>query len=91
MLGRPDLPTLRPSALADFRATLSTVENDFLLAGPWIGGFSLSVEDIHVGFVIRWILRTMQVEKVPGFGKAEFPKVHQWCVCVPGLDLGEDG
>lgn len=57
---------------------MSIVEHDFLKAGPWIGGFSMSVEDVHVGFVVRWILRTMQVEKVPGFGKEDFPKVHEW-------------
>ncbi|KAF2815955.1 uncharacterized protein BDZ99DRAFT_514579 [Mytilinidion resinicola] len=82
-LCRPDLPSLRPSALAEFRATMSIVEHDFLKAGPWIGGFSMSVEDVHVGFAVRWILRTMQVEKVEGFGKEEFPKVHEWVEKLP--------
>jgi len=43
----------------------------------------MSVEDVHVGFVVRWILRTMQVEKVPGFGQADFPKVYEWVEKLP--------
>ncbi|OCK75600.1 hypothetical protein K432DRAFT_429307 [Lepidopterella palustris CBS 459.81] len=82
-LCRPDIHTLRPSALAELRANFTIVEKDFLSAGAWVGGVTMSLDDVHVGFVVRWILKRMQIEKVPGFGKDEFPKIYHWVEQLP--------
>ncbi|KAJ9500577.1 hypothetical protein H2202_003793 [Exophiala xenobiotica] len=75
---RPDYEQLRPSALAEFRQMLDIVENDFLAQGPWIGGNKCGVADINASWMIKMVLQTLEVEKEPGFGAADLPKVHAW-------------
>jgi len=77
---RNDLGSIKPSALSEFRCTMDVVETHFLHEGPFIGGEGLSLADVHVGWVIGGFLPFTGGE--PGFGKEDFPKVHEWCVSV---------
>jgi glutathione S-transferase len=70
---------LRPSALAEFRAVLDDVENEFLGDGRrFVGGERLSVSDLHAMWMIKWALQTIGVDKEPGFGKEDWPRVYAW-------------
>ncbi len=78
ILSRPDFENLRPSALGKFLANMDTVENNFLAGGAWIGGQKISLADVHVAWVIRWVLKSLAIEKEPGFGRDAFPKIYKW-------------
>ena len=86
VFARPDYETLRPSALAEFRALLDLVENDFLVK-KWIGGDKCAIADIHASWMIKFALQTLEIEKEPGFSAKDFPKVHAW---INGLPLYTD-
>ena len=75
---RPDFGALRPSALGEFRANLEIIEKNFLQdhGGP-LGGPLLSLADIHLACIMRWVLEVLQVGKEPGFGKDDIPKIYQ--------------
>lgn len=84
ILSRPDFGTLRPSALGEFRAICDTVENEFLgQGGQWIGGQNVSLADVHVAWVFRWVVLVMELGKEPGFTEKEYPKFHKWLVNNP--------
>ncbi|KAJ9615827.1 hypothetical protein H2200_001904 [Cladophialophora chaetospira] len=84
VFNRSDYDELRPSALAEFRQLLDIVENDFLAAGPWIGGEKCSIADINASWMIKFALQTLDAQSEPGFSAEDFPKVHAW---VNGLPL----
>ncbi|KAH0037944.1 hypothetical protein KCU78_g1585, partial [Aureobasidium melanogenum] len=74
----PDYSSLRSSALAELRAKMTIVEQDFLKSSElWINGPKLSLADIHVFWSIRWILFTLGVSNEPGFGRNNFPKIYK--------------
>ena len=83
VFNRSDYEQLRPSALAEFRQLLDSVENDFLANGSWIGGEKCSLADLHASWMIKWVLQTMEVQDEPGFSAKEFPKVHSWIERLP--------
>ncbi|KAF2085767.1 hypothetical protein K490DRAFT_67363 [Saccharata proteae CBS 121410] len=88
VLSRPDLATIRPSALAEFRAVLTTISHDFLgpkrpTSGPFIHGPNLSLADIHVAWVTRWMLRDLGLGQEAGFTATDFPAVHRWIEALP--------
>jgi glutathione S-transferase len=56
---REVLKSLEPVALAELRSRLRTVEEVFLADGPYIGGEKLSMADVHVVWVLRWVLQGM--------------------------------
>jgi glutathione S-transferase len=74
---RKDFSTLGPSGKSEFQANLDIIENDFLAdASPFIGGSKPALADIHIIWVVRWILNDLGIAKVPGFGpKDAFPKI----------------
>jgi glutathione S-transferase len=78
LLKRPDLRTLRPSGLAQFRSRLREVETRFLGGsgdGPFMHGSRISLADIHVGWAIRWAIQDLGVGKEVGCGREHFPRV----------------
>ena len=57
IIAKPELlKSLEPTALSGLKSRLATVEEVFLADGPYIGGDKLSVADIHVVWVLRWVL-----------------------------------
>jgi glutathione S-transferase len=86
-LARPDIKTLRPSALANVRGRLETVERQFLAGseGPFIGGSQLSLADIHISWAIKMALG-LGIGNEPGFGKNDFPKVYKLIENLPSFD-----
>ena len=79
VFGQENYEELRPSALAEFRRVLDVVENEFLSDGRrFIGGEQLGVADLHAMWMIKWALQTIGVDKEEGFGRWEWPRVHQW-------------
>lgn len=57
IIAKPELlKSLEPTALAELKSRLDTVEKVFLADGPYIGGDKISVADVHVIWVIRWVL-----------------------------------
>jgi glutathione S-transferase len=82
---RPDLATLRPSALAGFQSRLREVEEDFLgkSGGPFINGDKISLADIHVAWPVRWALNDLGAGKDAGCSKNEFPKVYKLLESLP--------
>jgi glutathione S-transferase len=57
IIAKPELlKSLEPTALAELKSRLATVEDVFLADGPYIGGDKISVADVHVIWVIRWVL-----------------------------------
>ena len=79
ILNSPNYSQLRPSALAEFRACLSIVENDFLGGcRKWINGDYISLSDIHVSWSVRWILQAFNVGSIDGFSKEDFPYTYAW-------------
>jgi glutathione S-transferase len=57
IIAKPELlKTMELPALADLKSRLATVEDVFLADGPYIGGDKISVADVHVIWVIRWVL-----------------------------------
>ncbi|KAF2759713.1 hypothetical protein EJ05DRAFT_474778 [Pseudovirgaria hyperparasitica] len=79
-LARPDYAELRPSGLAEIREQFQIIESQFLAAsgGAFIGGNRISLADVHVGFVVKWLFGNLELSKEVGFGAAEFPLIHQW-------------
>jgi glutathione S-transferase len=55
------LKSLEPIALAELKSRLKTVEEVFLRDGPYIGGERLSMADVHVVWVLRWVLQGMLI------------------------------
>ena len=53
------LKSLEPIALAELKSRLRTVEEVFLRDGPFIGGQKLSMADVHVVWVLRWVPQGM--------------------------------
>ncbi|KAF2167960.1 hypothetical protein M409DRAFT_65989 [Zasmidium cellare ATCC 36951] len=84
-LTRPDLKTLRPSAVAQFRSRLRQVEEEFLAgsAGPFIGGSEISLADIHVVWTLRWALKNLGIGEKEGAGREQFPKVWKLVESLP--------
>lgn len=84
-LTRPDLKTLRPSAVAQFRARLKQVEEEFLAGskGPFIGGEEISVADVHVVWPLRWAFSSLGLGEKEGCGKDSFPKVWKLIESLP--------
>lgn len=57
IIAKPELlQSLQPTALAELKSRLTTIEEVFLANGPYIGGDKISVADVHVIWVIRWVL-----------------------------------
>jgi glutathione S-transferase len=57
LIAKPELiKSLEPTALSGLKSRLATVEDVFLADGPYIGGDKISVADVHVIWVIRWVL-----------------------------------
>jgi glutathione S-transferase len=84
IFSRDDYGTLRQSALGELKQWLDIVENDFLSHGkPWIAGDRCGVADIHAIWMLKWNLQTCEVEKEPGFGPDDFPRVHRWINGLP--------
>jgi len=60
---------------------MATVEDEFLAGEhPWIAGEKIGLADVHVAFVIRWVLQSMGIAQEKGFGKEDFPRLWEWCV-----------
>jgi len=85
LLKRPDFASLRPSGLAEWNLILNTVENEFLAAqsGTFINGEEISLADIHVAWVIRWVLTALGLGQEHGFAKNNFPRVYKWIESLP--------
>jgi glutathione S-transferase len=57
LIAQPEVvKSLELPALGELKSRLSTVEDVFLADGPYIGGDKISVADVHVIWVIRWVL-----------------------------------
>ena len=79
VFGHEDFGEMRPSALAEFRCVLDVVENEFLGDGrTFLGGEELGVRDLHAVWMIKWALQTIGVDKEPGFGREDWPRVYRW-------------
>ena len=83
VFSRPDFADLRPNALAEFRSLLDILENECLAPGPWIGGSSCSVADIHAIWIVKWAFQTLELGSEPGFSKEDFPKIYKWIEALP--------
>lgn len=83
VFSRSDFTELRPNALAEFRSLLDMLENDCLVPGPWIGGSTCSVADVHAIWVVKWAFQTLDLGSESGFSKDDFPKVHSWIEALP--------
>lgn len=60
IIAKPELlKSLQPTALAELKSRLATVEEVFLADGPFVGGEEFSVADVHVIWVLRWVLTGM--------------------------------
>jgi glutathione S-transferase len=87
-LNRPDHAKQRTSALAELRSAINVVERQFLGHGKnFINGDQISLSDVHVGWVVRWLLTAIFKEE-PGFGKMDFPVTHAWYVLYFLVFLG---
>lgn len=91
IFSHPDYAALRPSALAEFRAMLDVIENEFLGDGRRFvkGGDKVGIEDLHAMWMVKWALQTMGVDQEPGFGKKDWPRVYRWIESVVKNE-GED-
>ncbi|CAK3918861.1 glutathione s-transferase like [Lecanosticta acicola] len=86
-LKRPDILTLRPSGLAQFRQRMMQIENEFLShGGPFIGGNKLSLADIHVMWPVKWVLNELNAKAEPGVGKNDFPKTWKLAESLPTFE-----
>ncbi|CZT03154.1 uncharacterized protein RAG0_10017 [Rhynchosporium agropyri] len=84
ILGDKDYASLRPSALADIRASFEVIEREFLARGTtFIDGDNISLSDVQVAWVVRWILEAFGMNKEPGFEKKDFPKLYTWLANLP--------
>ncbi|KAK4495763.1 hypothetical protein PRZ48_013031 [Zasmidium cellare] len=84
-LTRPDLKTLRPSAVAQFRSRLHQVETEFLKgsSGPFIGGSEISLADVHIVWPLRWAIKNLGLGEKDGVGPKDFPKVYKLIESLP--------
>lgn len=83
ILGAKDYASFRPSALADLRASLDVIEREFLgRVTTFFNGEEISLGDVQVAWVVRWILDAFGVSDEPGFRKEDFPNVYVWFVHV---------
>jgi glutathione S-transferase len=82
---RPDLKTIRPSALAGFQSRLKELEEDFLgnSSGPFINGDKISLADVHVAWPVRWALNDLGAGQDAGCSKQDFPKVYKLIESLP--------
>ncbi|KAF1988664.1 hypothetical protein K402DRAFT_462034 [Aulographum hederae CBS 113979] len=79
VLKRPDFEHLGPTALGEWMNVLDIVENQFLASEtPFIGGDKCSLADIHVAWIINWVMVTHKIGRKPGFGPEIFPRTHAW-------------
>lgn len=87
-LVRPDLKTLRPSGLAQFKARLAQIETQFLSgsSGPFINGSQLGLADIHVVWPINWALSNLGLNKEPGLDASAYPKLFKLLNSLPTPD-----
>lgn len=84
LLQRPDVATLRPSALGQFKSRMRQIENGFLAgSGPFVNGAQVSAADIHMIWPVKWVLETLGLGKEPGFGQADFPKTYKLIESLP--------
>jgi hypothetical protein len=81
---RDDYGEIRQSALGELKQWLDIVEHDFLSHGKqWIAGDKCGAADIHAGWMLKWALQTLEIEKEAGFGENDFPRVHEWINGLP--------
>ncbi|KAH9826658.1 glutathione s-transferase like protein, partial [Teratosphaeria destructans] len=83
--GRPDLKSLRPSAADGLRARMRELEG-VLNQTPFLAGKQLGVADLHVFFVVSWVLHNLGFNKEPGTGQDTFPRVHEVIAQLPKYD-----
>ncbi|KAL2075248.1 hypothetical protein VTL71DRAFT_191 [Oculimacula yallundae] len=84
ILGEKNYASLRPSALADLRASLEVIEREFLGRGTaFITGDKISWSDVQVAWVVKWILEGFGINREAGFEKKDFPKVYHWLASMP--------
>lgn len=73
---RKDFETLGPSGKEEFKSHLAIVERDFLKdANPFIGGAKPALADIHLIWVVSWMMSSLGLAEVPGCGKDKLPKI----------------
>jgi glutathione S-transferase len=73
---RKDFGTLGPSGKGEFIANLDIIERCFLeKASPFIGGSKPALADIHLIWVVSWVMSSLGLAEVPGCGKDSFPKL----------------
>ena len=81
VFAREDFGILQESARSELRAFLQGAEEGFLHAqkdGPFIGGSSHSLADIHAIWMVKWWIETIGLAESTGFGKEEFPRIWKW-------------
>ncbi|OJD29548.1 glutathione s-transferase [Diplodia corticola] len=84
VLGRPDLESLRPSAVGGVVSMLGVIENEFLGGGgQYLGGDEPSMADVYVAPLVRWALQTIGLGDEAGMTKEDFPRVHSWVSRLP--------
>ena len=44
----------------------------------FVNGEELTLADLHSMWMIKWALQTLGVDKEPGMGKEDFPRVWRW-------------
>ena len=68
---------LRNPGLAELRSMLLQFQDS--IDGDWLGGSShVTMLDVNVVWVIRWVLTQIGVGKEPGFTKNEMPGLWSW-------------
>lgn len=76
ILARKDFGTLGPSGKAEFKTHLEIIERDFLAkASPFINGSKPALADIHLIWVVSWMMSSLGLAEVPGCGKDKLPKI----------------
>ena len=81
VFAREDFGILQESARSELRAFLQGAEEGFLRAqeeGPFVGGSSCSLADIHAIWMVKWWIETIGLAESTGFGKKEFPRIWRW-------------
>lgn len=72
------------SSLAEFKAYLKVLENDFLEGDKlFLEGSKASMADIHVAWAVRAGLESLDILKLPGFDINHFPKTQAWKQRLP--------
>ncbi|KAF7189102.1 hypothetical protein HII31_09524 [Pseudocercospora fuligena] len=83
LFGRADYSRLQTNAASELRSLIETVENDFLAEGPWIAGQECGLADIHAMWMLKWAMKTLDMEKQPGLGRDDWPKFYKWIESIP--------